>query len=194
MKLILEPLSATHTLTCPACQAAVFVAHPADVKVPRGQYWLRDGDVVSPLYQRLTEAQQTPDGTLAQLMVGRCPCCREDYYVGTVSLMNAEFNEVDDYLLNNRDPGPLTNYRCFPGAQRPNVPASWLMHEYRTAAGVMHEHVFGPWRLSDPTGVIGAAGVACCGISASGNPWEHVAAMMHTVWDALRAANREASR
>jgi len=176
-----------HQICCPSCKEPVLLAWPNRVKLPFGLYWLRDGDSIGPLYRRLSEEQRM-QASSAELMVGGCRSCGEDFYVATVTLMAGLFEEKMDYLLFNRALGPERNYLCRRPEGLPDVvPAEWLLTQYRTDAGVMHEHTFGPWSLEEAVGLEGRAGVACCGTVAAGSPWEQVANALFPLWGPLRA-------
>ncbi|MEX3984107.1 hypothetical protein AB4Y45_34705 [Paraburkholderia sp. EG287A] len=186
MKFVRRVARPRHQICCPSCKEPVLLVWPNRLKVPFGRYWLRDGDCIGPLYHRLSEAQRD-EAYSAELMVGGCRSCGEDFYVATVSLMAGSYEEKQDYLLFNRALGPQRNYLC----QRPDgapdvVPGQWLLTQYRTDAGVMHEHTFGPWPLKKADGVEGSHGVSCCGVVAAGSPWEHVTDVLSPIWGTLR--------
>lgn len=193
MKLNRQNLEDTHALLCPVCRSEVLRVHPTAIEVPYAKTWLNDGDTIQDLYEMLNAEQASPSGFMPMLMVGQCPICREHYSVVTVTLMRAEWAEVDDFLLHNRAVGPMTNALCRPAQPVVGVPASWLLHEYQTQSGVMHEHVFGPWRLGDISEVAGPYGVSSCGAQDEG-PWRDAATLLHTVWDGLRQSLAEACR
>lgn len=193
MKLKRRNLDSTHALFCPTCRSEVLRVHPTAIEVPYAKTWLNDGDTVQGLYALLSAEQASPSGFMPMLMVGQCPICREHYSVVTVTLMRAEWDDVDDFLLHNRDVGPMTNALCGPERLVTGVPTFWLLHEYQTQSGLMHEHVFGPWRLGDTSDVVGPFGVSGCGAHGAG-PWQDAARLLYTVWNGLRETLAEAAR
>lgn len=193
MKLSFSPVATRHHICCPSCGQPVLVVHPDRCEVPTGRYWLRDGDSIGPLYQLLSEPQRK-EACDAVLMVGDCRRCGEDFYVATVSRMDGAYAEKQDYLHLNRELGPQRNYLCSAEGAPEGVPASWLVSEYQTDAGRMHEHTLGPWPLKEVEGVVGVAGVACCGTLVAGNPWEQVTKLLYPLWGAMRETLLEAGR
>ncbi|MEY2161317.1 hypothetical protein [Rhodanobacter sp. FW106-PBR-LB-2-11] len=160
--------------------------------VPGGRAWLDDGDTISSLWHLLTPEQTTPDGWLPTLMVGRCGECHERYYAFFVKMTCADFAEVDDYLFDNIDVGEDSYSLCELVAPQNGLPPIWLLKETQTQtqAGVLHEHIFGPFTLTDARGVIGSHGVSSCG-GAQAEPWQHAARVLASLWNAMRTHNRE---
>lgn len=193
MKISKEPITHQHALACPSCGAPVFLAHPERSEVPGGGTWLRDGDTVGGLYQMLSESQRIPSAFDYELLVGGCRVCGEDYYVTCVSFMDAEREAVDDYLCFNADTGPEQNFLCSLQTPADGIPDVWLLHEFSTPAGLMQHHVFGPWALGSPDGVIGPHGVSTCGHGGVAEPWAHARSLLFTTWDALRVLSLRSS-
>ena len=181
MKIDKQPLDCAHHLLCPSCGKPVYVAHPDKGEVPGGGTWLRDGDTIGGLYQMLSEAQKSPSAFDYELMVGGCRACGADYYVALASFMNASYNDVEHYLLFNTKLGSERNFICSLLDAVDGVPSQWLMHEYSTPKGLMHHHVFGPWALESPEGVIGNYGVSACG-GAVADPLVHARGLLFTIW------------
>ncbi len=183
------PVTDSHALVCPWCKKLVLLIYPDRSEVPGGGFWLRDGDTIYGLYNQLTEVQTTPNAFADMLMVGGCRHCGNDYYVIQATFMNAKRDDAEPYLYFNTDLGSERNYVCSPVTRIENVPNPWVMQEYNTPHGLMQHHIFGPWVLDDPAGVIGPYGVSSCGGQA--DPWDHGRALLLTLWDNLRALHPE---
>jgi len=183
-------LTGSHPLRCPHCTAVVLAVTADRAEIPDGRPWLDDGDTISSLWQLLTPEQMTPDGWLPTLMVGRCGGCYERYYAFFANLMCADFADVDDYLFGNIDVGEDSYSLCELVAPQNGLPPAWLMKENQTPAGVLHEHIFGPFTLTDTRGVIGAHGVSSCG-GAQAEPWQQAARVLASLWNSIRTLNRE---
>ncbi|WNL48531.1 hypothetical protein RKE25_23240 (plasmid) [Dyella sp. BiH032] len=189
MQFATQSITTPVQLQCPACKEVVFIAKSDGAEVPGRRYWLDDGDSVGALFEHLTEEQKTPTAWFPTLMVGRCPACSSRYYVFFAALMDAVFDDVVDYLLSNTDLGPDRYVTCQLTADTTDAPTTWLLKENHTDAGVMHEHTFGPFALEDTAGVIGPNGVSSCNGRAA--PWTHAARVLASLWDDMRAFNRE---
>lgn len=177
-------------LHCPKCNAVVFTATAEGAVVPGNACWLDDGDTVGKVWNLLTDEQKHPDGWLPTLMVGRCRQCSAQYYAFVAAFMDASFDEVEKYLLANVDLGEGTYSRVLLPSAGDREPQEWLLCEYHTEAGVLHEHLFGPFALDDATGVIGTNGVSSCG-GGRAEPWNNAAQVITSLWDDMRAYNRQ---
>jgi hypothetical protein len=189
MQFTIKQLATTKPLHCPTCASIVFIAKPDGAEVPGGRYWLDDGDTVGKLWNLLSDEQKKPDGWFPTLMVGRCRQCSAHYYAFFAAFMDGDFDDVDVYLLGNTSLGDETYVSCVLDAKDSPAPAEWLLRENRTEAGVLHEHLFGPFALDDTTGVIGVHGVSSCG-GGRAESWDHAARVMAALWDDMRAHNR----
>lgn len=179
-----------HTLTCPTCSEAVFVAHAARSEVPNRRYWLSDGDTVGGVFQALTNQQRSADAFSYELLVGACPSCESQYYVVETSFMPAH-PDAEEYLHFNMPLDIEKNYICSMQIAVEGVPSTWLQQEYSTPIGVMLHHVFGPYKLLNSDSVVGPNGVSSCGGGGLGdsNPWNFARNLLLAAWDSLRTTN-----
>lgn len=189
MQFTVNPLSTPKQLHCPRCETVVFIAKRDGAEVPGSRYWLDDGDTVGKLWNLLTDEQKKPDGWFPTLMVGRCHECESHYYAFFAAFMDGDFDDVDVYLLGNTALGEENYVSCTLNTQDSPAPAEWLLRENRTEAGILHEHLFGPFGLDDTTGVVGRYGVSSCG-GGRAESWDHAARVMAFLWDGMRAYNR----
>lgn len=190
MQFTTRNLDAPKHLHCPCCKGIIFIATANSGETPDGENWLDDGDTVGKLWNLLSEAQQKPSGWHPMLMVGKCALCDARYYVFLASLMDADFEDVDSYLLGETDTKLDRYSACALTGAAHSLPAEWLLRENNTDAGILHEHMFGPFLLEDTAGVIGANGVSSCG-APSAQAWDHAAQVIATLWDDMRQLVRD---
>jgi len=190
MQILVYSVANPKHLHCPKCSAVLFTATAEGAIVPDNACWLDDGDTVGKVWNLLSDQQKHPDGWLPTLMVGLCRRCGARYYAFVAAFMDASFDEVEDYLLGNVDlgEGSYSIGSIVSDADR-ELP-EWLLCEYRTDEGVLHEHLFGPFALDDANGVIGANGVCSCG-GGRAEAWDHAARVITSLWDGMRGYNRQ---
>ena len=181
-------LSEPRILACPSCSAPLVAVHGERFEVLGGRKnWIRDGDTIQGVYKLLSSSQRDPSGLDCALYVGDCPRCGRDYYIVEAQIMGVTWDDAMPYFANKSMLRIERNSLCALAEHIEGVPRSWVMQEFETPLGVMQSHIFGPWSLDDPGSVIGPHGVASCGSGGAGDPWEHGAALLSKVWDALRA-------
>lgn len=177
-------------MNCPCCGRAVLLAFPDRSEVPGGGYWLDDGDSIPQLHHQLTEVQKTPSGFDHFLSVGKCPDCQQRYYAVLCNQIQGDWDTLDHYLGGTGELGEETNFVCVNDADQEGVPKQWLLREYKTEHGPLHEYAFGPFKLESTAGVIGHNGVSACR-GGDNDAWRHAATLLHTIWDALRAHSQQ---
>lgn len=123
-------------------------------------------------------------------MVGDCRACCADYYVAMASFLDAPMDEAKNYLYFNMLLGPERNSICSLMVPQVGMPDFWLLQEFGTPLGIMRHHIFGPWELAGPDGVIGPYGVSICGCGEEAAPWAHARRLLHVAWDALTEGSK----
>jgi hypothetical protein len=182
----MKPVIDVQTISCPCCGVVRLEVQQDGLKAVGSRYWLSDGDTISPLWTKLTDAQKEPNNFDYMMMVGDCPSCGELYYVAEVSFMAGERDLVEPYLQHNVKPISTAFFTCAFDVVRDGIPSKWLRQVSETPLGTMHTHTFGPFALESTEGVIGQFGVSSCGSSSSNDAWERSAHILSSLWDELR--------
>lgn len=187
-ELSLTPIQSVHELNCPNCSAPIYRLFPHKSEVIRGGFWLRDGDTIPGLHHLLSDTQKIPNGFDYELLIGSQSCCGEDYYVVKCKFINANFTEdtviihfFEDAIYEGDEKNFVVNYQ----GTSPLVPKQWVVSEVPNPQGVIHSHLFGPFKLTEeiesPHGV-----AACCGSFRDSDCAKKSAAMLLTIWDEAR--------
>lgn len=143
---------------------------------------MEDGDTIPGIAESLDSDQLSPSGFTHELMIGTCRSCDEIFYVVNAMFMKGEFDDLLNYLTRNiEDSGPERNFLCRSDSSR----CEWLLQEYQTKKGLLHEHTFGPWPLKNTEGVITQVGVTYVG-QPKAYSWIHGRDLLVSVWDDLR--------
>lgn len=185
------------TFDCPSCGNVLLTMDPCGVHVPGRETWLRDGDTILGIYGRLSPEQHKHGAFWFSLCVGDCPACKKDYYTIEGSFIDADrTDELDDFLCFNARMDLLSNSVCTLVEGPDGFPKCWTLSEYRIPNSdlLMHSHMFGPFSLDSPEGVIHPEyGVMACSGSGA-DPWEHGEDLILTLFDDLRALVRERTK
>jgi len=139
-----------YSSTCPWCGQVLLRTLPFGVIVHEREKWLRDGDILN-ILSSLTKEQKKHDAYDFRWFVGDCPSCKESYYVVEAMFIDAEStDELESFLCWNCPMENVANYVCTFANGDESLPKEWRLGEYRTPAGPMHAHRFGPFRLDSP--------------------------------------------
>jgi hypothetical protein len=177
---------------CPSCSNPLLAATPDQSKVPDGGYVIEDGDTIFAVWQGLSEAERARSWDAA-LGVGTCRACTSRYYFANLGFTEAARSDLAmEYLYQNLDPGPKTNFVCSAIGGPSDIPAKWLMYQWNTTIGIVQHHYLGPWILERPEEVETECGVtACRPIEGEETHWDHVAEVALSLWSELRRLSVE---
>jgi hypothetical protein len=175
------------SIRCPSCSTPLLVSTPNHSKVPDGGYIIDDGDSIFGVWQGLSEAERARAWDAA-FSAGACRSCGTRYYFANLGFSEAERSDlVQEYLYQNMDPSPETNFVCSAADGPADLPAEWLMHQWQTEIGIVQHHYLGPWILERPEEVETEYGITACRPSESGDThWHHVSRMALAAWPELR--------
>lgn len=177
---------------CPSCGHVLLRTLPHGFDVPGRKTWLSDGDTILGVWKSLTKEQKKRNAYDFHLFVGDCPSCKQDYYTIQAIFINAEkTDELDDFLNHNVPMDLVSNSLCTLVERQEGLPKQWIMEEYRTPEGPMHDHMFGPFRLDSPEEIIHPEyGVMAC-TGGEADPWKHGESLILSLFDDLRNIVRE---
>lgn len=178
---------------CPGCGHVLLRTFRAgDPEVPGRKTWLSDGDTIPGILESLSKEQEERNAFDFHLFVGNCPSCGEDYYVVHAVFIDAEkTDELDDFLNFNVPMDKSSNFVCTLVNSTKGLPKQWIMGEYRTPEGPMHDHMFGPFRLDSPEKIIHPEwGVMAC-MEGVADPWKHGKTLVLSLFDDLKNIVRE---
>lgn len=174
MKILTTPVS-SYRVECPTCRALFRLS-------------VDDGDAAGT--RNLTKEQTKGLAYICHAEHGRCASCGESYYVINVRMMAGEQDKEghngasEPYLcLTAPDVGVERSLLCRPDAPTSDVPAQWLLGEYDTPAGLMHNHSYGPFRLPEVTG--SQSSIPSFG-SWNEGVWLQANVHVQATWDAMR--------
>ena len=180
-----KPVNGVWTIHCPCCNAPRLQVRPDSMEVVGSRYWLSDGDTISALWAKLSEAQKARNDFDYEMLVGECPSCGGSYYVADVAFMAGERELIEDHLHGNIDPISSAYFQCSLDVPIEGVPVQGMCEVNETTQGPMHRHTFGPFVLASKDGVVGPFGVSACQAS-SNEAWDRSAHILLTLWEELR--------
>jgi hypothetical protein len=197
MDIRLLPITEKHPIACPACEHDIYHLFSDRSSVPGGGYFIKDGDGVPGVWEKLREDQKK--GACSQAMeVGSCRSCGASYGFAIATLIDVDNADghADSFLYLNTDLGAETNYLCHPTEGSDVLPSQWFVHEFATKIGPMHYHYIGPFTITDEGAIRNWTGVTSCGRAADNadpsDPWVRSANMLLETWDAMLALNVKA--
>ncbi|NTF16936.1 hypothetical protein G6L37_00655 [Agrobacterium rubi] len=171
---------------CPSCNNILLACTAHDSKVPDGGYLIQDGDSIYAVWQGLSEEERARSWD-AGLSVGTCRGCEEGYYFANVCLSDAPKSRlVQEYLYQNLNMGPETNYVCSTGNETDGK-VDWLMNEWKTKIGLVQCHYLGPWRLPSMEDFMAEDDATACMTTGSvESEWDGAARATLSLWNEMR--------
>ena len=151
-----------YLLQCPDCAHELYWVGPSSTKPvdPVDKWWFTDGDsiVVSGDVLRTFDSQIH---TSAMLWWGDCPACELDFYVIEARLTSGIDEREADFWMSDFEPhGRQMNHVCeLPVATPTACVSRWVLQSYEADMGLMHSHLFGPFRSASPDDLCLPAGL-----------------------------------
>lgn len=194
MRIEATPVTDEFSIRCPSCSNPILVSTLHQSKVPDGGYIIDDGDSIFGVWQGLSEADRARAWDAA-LGAGSCRSCGCRYYFANLGFTEAANTDLaEEYLHQNLDPGPETNFVCSAVDGPSDVPAEWLMHQWKTEIGIVQHHYLGPWLLSHPEEVETECGITACHSTPGGDThWDNASRVSLSLWSELRRLSAEHS-